>query len=221
MIKKITAVFMLIIALLSFSACNKGVNLEESLSRLRDNCYVGKSENYQIYAYPEVRESPMIADGQINPAKKTVIVKLKVLNGESGEFTVNFSIDKEYSDTFSFSAFSDCFVTAIDVEKLPDKPFIVTITHDGKSENINLESLLLSDTVSAEVALKNAYKHKKEYVDGLSENGVFSGEIYLRLITEGGKNYWYVGFITKETTLCLLLNGKGEVLEEKSIPNPM
>lgn len=221
MLKKSAVIVLSLIMAIALCGCSEKSRLDESVSRIRDNAFIGQSENYVLNAYPEVRETPMIADGKINPAKKIVIIKLKVLNGESGEFTVNFTSDKEYSDSFSFSAFSDCFVTSIEVDKLPDKPFIATITHNGKSENLNMESLLLSETVSSETALKNAYKAKKEYVDGLSENGVFCGEVYLRLITEGGKNYWYVGFITKETTLCLLLSGKGEVLEEKSVPNPV
>ena len=51
-------------------------------------------------------------------------------------------------------------------------------------------------------------------------NGVFEGEIYLRLICESDKNYWYVGLITEKNTLCLLI-GENGVIDERTIPNPV
>lgn len=207
-------------ACILFSACGKNPNLGENVTRLRSNCFYGETENFTLQVYPELRESPMIADGVMNPVKKTVIIKLKVNNGDTGEYTVNFTTDKSYSETFAFSAVSDCFISTLEATKLPDKPFIATITHEGKNENVNMESLLLSDTISPDVALQNAYKEKKDYIEGYMQGGVFNGEIYLRLIAENNKNYWYVGFITEKETLCVLLNGKGKVIDERILANP-
>lgn len=85
---------------------------------------------------------------------------------------------------------------------------------------MTLESKLNKDTISPKTALDKAYKSKNEYIDERSVNGVFGGEIYLRLIAESDKNYWYVGFITDEETLALLLDDKGVLLEERILPNP-
>lgn len=218
-LKKIICV--LLPLLLFLSGCQKDNNLSKNLSRIRDNCFYGESQNYQLTAYPEVRETPMIADGIINPPQKTVILKLKVKDNVAGEYTVSFTTDKQYSDTFNFSALSDSYVISIDVDMLPNKPFIATITRENDTQEINLESKLSKDTISSQKALDCAYKHKKEYIESKSINGVFGGEIYLRLIADGSKNYWYVGIITKEETLCLLLDGSGNLLEEKTIPNPL
>ena len=62
------------------------------------------------------------------------------------------------------------------------------------------------------------YNSKKEYIQAHSQNNTFNGEIYVRLIEQGGKNFWYVGLITKEKTLALLVDGKtGKILSEKSL----
>ncbi len=220
---KIKKIITFCVAILLFSTlfgCAKQNDLDQSLSRLRKDAFRGETENYLIDVYPELCESPMIADGVTSPAKKKVILKLKIKNGKTGDYKVSFTTDKEYSDNMSFSTVSDCFVSTVSVQKLPDKPFIVTITHENESENVNMESRLLPSTVSYEKALYSAYLYKKDYVDGLSSNGVFNGEIYVRLIAEGDKNFWYVGFITSEQTVCVLLSNDATVLEEKTVKNP-
>lgn len=205
---------------ISLFGCKPECDLSGNVSRLRKDAFYGESESYRVDFYPELCESPMIADGKICDAKKIVVIKLRVKNGETGKFKVTFTTDKEYSDEFTFSAVNDCFVSSIEVNKLPDKPFIATITHDDEGENVNVESSVKKSTVSYETALTNAYLHKKEYVDNLSVNGVFNGEIYVRLITEGDSNFWYVGFITSRQTVCVLLSSDGKVLEEKTVNNP-
>lgn len=219
-IKKIIVILTALLFLTLICGCSEKFRLDENVSRLRSNAFFDENENYLLYAFPEIRETPMIADGVINKTEKTVILKLKLKYAAEGEFTVNFTTDKEYSETFAFSAFSDCFVTSVKVNMLPYKPFNATITHNGESQTLYMESLLNEKTVTADVALKKAYKAKKDYVDKHTVNGVFDGEIYIRLITENDKNYWYVGFTTKEQTLCLLLNDKGELVDERTIPNP-
>lgn len=219
-IKKNIVILTALLFLTLICGCSGKFRLDENVSRLRSNAFFDENENYLLYAFPEIRETPMIADGVINKTEKTVILKLKLKYAAEGEFTVNFTTDKEYSETFAFSAFSDCFVTSVKVNMLPYKPFNATITHNGESQTLYMESLLNEKTVTADVALKKAYKAKKDYVDKHTVNGVFDGEIYIRLITENDKNYWYVGFTTKEQTLCLLLNDKGELVDERTIPNP-
>lgn len=216
--RKIILIFTVLATVSTLFGCQKQTRLQESLSRLREDVYVGESENYRLTVYPELRESPMISDGKISQLKNVVILKLQVKNGLSGEFTVSFSTDKTYEETFSFSAFSDCYVSSIEVEKLPDKPIIVTICHDEETETINTLSQLKSSTITYTAALNAAYKAKKDYLDEKMQNGVFGGEIYLRLIAENDKNYWFVGFITEKGTLCLLLSDSGALLEERSLP---
>lgn len=219
-IKKIILSFLLIFAAIFAFGCKNTPTLFDNVSRLRSDVFYGETENYTVTVYPELRESPMIANGEISEIKNFVIIKLQVKNNLTGEFTVSFEVDKKYSETFGFSAFSDCYVSSVEVEKLPDKPFIATITHENDSENVTLESKLNKDTISPKTALDKAYKSKNEYIDERSVNGVFGGEIYLRLIAESDKNYWYVGFITDEETLALLLDDKGVLLEERILPNP-
>lgn len=219
-IKKIILSLLLISATTFAFGCKKSPALFDNVSRLRSDVFYGETENYAVTVYPELRESPMIANGEISEIKNLVIIKLRVKNNLTGEFTVTFEVDKKYSETFSFSAFSDCYVSSVEVEKLPDKPFIATICHEEALENVTLESKLNDDTISYKTALDKAYKSKTEYIDERSVNGVFGGEIYLRLIAEKDKNYWYVGFITDEETLALLLDDKGVLLEERILPNP-
>lgn len=216
--RKIVLVFTVLATVFTLLGCQKQTRLQESVSRLRENVYFGESENYRLTVYPELRESPMIADGKISKLKNVVILKLQVKNGLSGEFAVSFTTDKTYEETFSFSAVSDCYVSSIEVEKLPDKPIIVTICHDEAQDVITTKSQLKSSTITYSAALNAAYKAKKDYLQDKMQNGVFGGEIYLRLIAENDKNFWFVGFITENGTLCLLLNENGVLLEERSLP---
>lgn len=217
-IKRILSLLVIIPCLAFTASCAKKVNLGENVTRLRADCFYGETENVTLYIYPELRESPMIADGTQNPVKKIVVIKLKALNGKTGEFKVRFTTDREYDETFNFSTISDCYISTVEVNKLPDKPFIATISFGDKDENVNMQSLLLDGTVTPDTALNNAYSAKKDYLDAMINGDAFNGEIYLRLIAENGKNYWYVGFITEKNTLCVLLDAKGKVIDERIVP---
>ncbi len=219
------AVFICVLSIgCSFSSCSNGCKKENPLtlnvSSLRLDVFQGENENYVLSLFPETRENPLVLDGKIGEFEKVVIVKLKIKGEDIGSYSVNFATDKQYVANFSFNAFSDCYTTTILVEKLPDKPIIATISHNEKQENVTLNSLKKQDTVSSDAALKNAYEFKKDYVDSLTVNKAFNGEIIIKLMSEKEKNYWYVGFVTEEKTLAVLIDGKtGKALAEKTLLN--
>ena len=211
-----------IFAITVLSGCKKTVDLTENISRLRADVLFGSNDDFALTAYPETRERPLIADGSVSPNEQVVILKLKALKGQEGKFQVKFTTDKEYTLDFSFSAYSDCFVASVSVEKLPYKQVNATICHNDDTVDLTLCSLLKADTVTPERAVKSVCEHKKEYIEQNSASSTFKGEVYVRLICENDKNFWYVGLITKEKTLALLVDGKtGKILSEKSLINTL
>ena len=202
------------------SGCNKSGGLLGNVSRVRSNIFKGQSDSYEVTLYPETRESPLIADGNIGDSEKIVIVKLRVKNGNKGNFKVCFTLDKEYTLDFMFSAYSDCYVSKTQVESLPISGLTAKIYHNDTVEEVPLNTVLNTDTISYEKALDLVYNSKKEYIQAHSQNKTFNGEIYVRLIEQGGKNFWYVGLITSEQTLALLIDGKAQkIIAEKVVLN--
>ena len=219
-ILKKSLLLMLALSLCFGVGCKKSNALLENISRVRSNIFKGQTENYEITLYPETRESPLIADGKISDQEKVVIVKLHVKNGNQGNFKVTFTTDKEYTLDFLFSAYSDCYLSKIQVESLPISQLTVKIHHNNSSEEVTCKSQLNADTISFEKALDVVYNAKTDYISQRSQNKIFNGEVYVRLIEQGGKNFWYVGLITSEQTLAILIDGKTQsIIAEKLILN--
>lgn len=222
MFKKIIAVFALLSLVFCFSACSNGLDLGAYISQSRADILEGENENYSVQCYSETREKPLEADGKKENVYSAVIIKLTVKNGdekiESG-VKVNFKTDKEYSSTFVFHPESNTYVATCFVDVLPERSLDVNILKEGSIESIKIASVLTTDTASPLAAVSFAQKKCADLLKSEQfENGNF--EINVRLISDDGKLYYYVGFITKEETEALLIShDASKLIARKTLKN--
>ena len=100
----------------------------------------------------------------------------------------------------------------------PEKQVVVKLIYGDQSCTLTALSALNEDTIPYTEALKRATDYCAEYITSHTENGKLKAEISVRLLTENGNNYYYVGFTaTDGEKKAVLIDGEtGSVLAEKN-----
>ena len=199
--------------------CKKTTDLSPYVSQVRSDILVGENDAYFVRCYLETRERPYKNDGKKEKTSFAVIVKLSPRSGETAVnngVKVSFSTDRTYSALFAFHPEGDNYVALTYVDKLPERSLTVTIEDDERKDNVELKSVA-KDAATATEALAFAQKE----VSDMLKSEEFSGgefEINVRLIEDGEKLYYFVGFITPTKTEALLLNGQAnKVVARKTL----
>ena len=107
---------------------------------------------------------------------------------------------------------------SFDVNVLPEKQVVVKLIYGDQTCTLTALSALNEDTIPYTEALKRATDYCAEYITSHTENGKLKAEISVRLLTENGNNYYYVGFTaTDGEKKAVLIDGEtGSVLAEKN-----
>ncbi|MBO5925967.1 MAG: hypothetical protein J6Q38_00190 [Clostridia bacterium] len=220
-LKKSLVIFAVITASLVAFSCKSGLDLSVYVSELRTGIYQGKSDGYDLIVYSEKRENPFKADGFVGDMKNLITVKLELEKGtlDGAEVKLQYD-DYECEGDFEYSVLKGKYVSEIFVEKLPESPIIKAIViNSGEEVNIELKSQVFSGTVSYKNVLSAIEKSDPKIVNELFNTSSVSSEIHVRIISDNSKNYYYVGFVTKEgNTFAYLVDGEScKVLAKKEI----
>lgn len=179
---------------LAFSGCEKSADLSPYVSQNRMQIYGGKSENFDLTLYAERREEPFIGDGYVGEMKNVLIIKLDGVGGDVASADVTVVYDNEEKVFAYDKGVRNSNVSA--VEKLPQSPTVTAkITRGDKSETIELYSKKLSTDCTYIEAIDAVQKYDGETVERLFYGNRALAEINVRLISDDGKNYYFVGFI--------------------------
>lgn len=200
-------------------SCDKRIDYFSYVSELRSDIFTGEKDNYCITVYAGMKEKPFAHDGVANDTALTLTVKLITKEKINEAVTVKLSYDgKEYTKTLEYNPVLTTVSADITVEALPQKKLQATLSHGETVETIQLSSLRLDDSANYTQALKAATDKASEFINKNSTGANFKGEICIRLLCEGDKNYYYVGFILNDgLALAYLLDGKTcEIIAEKT-----
>ncbi len=217
--KKYFCLIVTIIMLSAVISCKKDVDLSYYVSELRENVYVGEVDSLKVTVYPEKRETPFIADSYVGKLKNQLIVKIDGENVTLDDAEIILSYDKTTAQgSFNYSPIGGKYVCNIEVENLPKNGSINGVLKTGEKEcEFVLSSAVTSSAISAKDALNSVKKHDFKTVDKLFCDGKVEAEIHVRIMADKERNYYYVGFVSKNGTYAYLIDGRtGEVLAKKS-----
>ncbi len=220
--KKYFCLFVTLIMLSAVISCKAEVDLSYYVSQLRENVYVGEVDNLKITVYPEKRESPFIADSYVGKLKKQLIVKIDDESSVIDDAEIILTYDKTtVSGSFSYNPIGGKYVCVVDVNDLPTTANInAVIKYSGKESEVLLSSAVSGNCISSKDALNSVKKHDNSTVENLFKNGKVEAEIHVRIMGDGRRNYYYVGFVSKQGTYAYLVDGKtGNVLARRTNPN--
>lgn len=178
----------------TLSGCGKGADLSPYISQNRLQIYSGGSENYELSVYAERREDPFIGDGYTGDMKSVLILKLSQKSGDLTAANVTVVYNNE-EKAFSYDR-GVRNSNLIVVETLPESPTVTAkITVGDKSEVIELYSQKLATDCTYLEAIDAVQNYDGETVERLFYGNRALAEINVRLISDDGKNYYFVGLI--------------------------
>ncbi len=201
-------------AMCALSGCFKKLNYLDYISEKRSNIFLYEDDSVSVKVVCSQKEQPYCADGikgemcdvaevyvTLPKTYDDVEVSVENFNGE-----MNWqAVDKQYYLSFSAKEFT---VDSLDV----------TLTFGGESKTYSALSVKQEGVMDCEQAVKCVIEHDKQLFDSLTQNRLFNGEIYVRLLYDEGC-YYYVGVCDKNKHItAYLTDGEhGKVIATKEL----
>lgn len=210
----LVAIISLFISLSALSACAKQVNYLDYISENRFDVFLYKDDTTEIKIQCLKKEQPFSADGYKGEVSDLVEIFVTLpknpsevevsVEGYGGEMNYQ-AVERRFYLSFSAPAFSKSGVN-------------VTLTLDGESKTYAALSLKDDGVMSSEQAVLCVAEYASELFESMTNNGLFDGEIFVRLLYDDGC-YYYVGVCDKEKHItAFLLDGEhGKVIAKKEL----
>ena len=201
-------------AMCALSGCFKKLNYLDYISEKRSNIFLYEDDSVSVKVVCSQKEQPYCADGikgemcdvaevyvTLPKTYDDVEVSVENFNGEMN----GRAVDKQYYLSFSAKEFT---VDSLDV----------TLTFGGESKTYSALSVKQEGVMNCEQAVKCVIEHDKQLFDSLTQNRLFNGEIYVRLLYDEGC-YYYVGVCDKNKHItAYLTDGEhGKVIATKEL----
>ena len=194
-----------------FCGCKKNDVLLPYVIELRENIFLGETEDYTLKAYYGFK---------LTNENKRYALTLFLADGDapSVEYTISFDYDgKTYADTLRFDPVIERLAATFYLEGVAED-FTATLSFSSERVEVPMHSTLPDETIHYKRALELLYEKQTAFIDGFFENGTFTAEIVLRVVVKDDKAYYYVGIEKDETLKAFLMDGKtGEVLAIREI----
>lgn len=204
----------LILMPFTLSGCAKQVDYLDYISESRSEIYIYADDDTEVTVYCSEKEQPYNADGIRGDVCPIVEVFVKLpknpqeveveISGQGGDMNYR-SVQGDFYLSFTAEPFAQ---SSVDVKLTCDKESKVytalTVRYDG--------------VMSCEQAVLCAVENNPELFENLTKNGLFDGEIYVRLLHDEGC-YYYVGVCNKSRHVyAFLIDGeKGKVITTKEL----
>lgn len=210
-------IVLLVISLIFFSGCKRGVDYFTYVSELRANVFLGENDTFRVRVYAIQKESPYVTDGI--PCEKNVRTEiyLSAPNGAQ-DCHIAFSIDGvTYGGEASYDNVKGEYFYAcpLNTEKLSVLSF--QITYGNQTVSLTANSVRTAETLSPNDALRIVVDSERELFQAMTDKYGFAGEIYMRLIFEDAP-FYYVGVIDRNGSVtAFLLNATtGRILAKRN-----
>lgn len=211
--KKIFCITVVMFTMLAFlSGCKKSVDYTDYISEKRTDIYLYSSDGLEIKIYLSEKENPYNADGikgEMTPLTEIFVCLPK--NPEEVNITVG-GTENEMSyravENLYYLSLSDCGISG--------ESATVTLSYDEQSNEYTAMNVKDSGVMTCENAVKCVTEHNPDLFSSLTENNIFKGEIYVRLLYDDGC-YYYVGVCDQNKKIeAYLLDGvRGKIIANK------
>ncbi len=187
---------------LLFLGCAKNDSgYDKVISEIRDNVYVSSVDEWSFSAVSGEREKNYKIDGVANGRDEFFILTVEgyFASAPTCSFTIN---DKTYSGIMKKHPFNNSYSYEINVKNNSSEVH-VSLQCANDSVQTTLKSVKTEQTKTYSQAFSKAKKELETTLKSHLKNGVFNGEVYIRLISnptqDDGKYFWYVAFYKSES----------------------
>ncbi len=216
----------IVISGLALGGCtNKYVELTKaSLAEVRQNIYVGETDNLSVTFMSGKRETDYVINGYNTALIPFGVVTVKLTNPnitqtEGATFALTVDTNR-YEGVFEINPFDGTYVGDIKQIVNTDADITLRFVLGSLNEEINLTNISKNWQVNYEQALEIACNELKPQLKALTNN-TFMGETYIKIIhdtkIQDNAYYWLVNFVgRKGVTHSVLINpNTAEILAKK------
>lgn len=195
-----------------FSGCNTGVNYLNYVSEKRTDIYLYSNDGLEIKIYLSEKETPYSADGI--KGEMTPLTEIFVSLPENPD-----SVDIEVCSAggeMNYRAVENCYYLSLSGGDISGESTDVTLTYGGESKTYTAVNVLYDGVISCDDAVQCVIEYDGELFESLTENNIFCGEIYVRLLYDDGC-YYYVGVCDRNKKInAYLIDGeRGKIITTK------
>lgn len=202
-------------AAFGLTACApEGADYTQFISEKRTQIYLYEEDGLSVKVHISLRESPYVSDGYCGPMESVCEIFASFSDRpQSVEAKIG-----EAGGEMSYMSVSDSFYLSFSGGDLGDSAAI-TLTCDGRAREIDAPSVLYEGVISCEEAVICASQYDGETFAALTDGDNFEGEIYVRLIADEGRCYYYVGVCDRNAnTSAYLVDGeRGNIIAERKL----
>ncbi len=205
---------MLCAAVCILGGCAKSVNYLDYVSEKRTDIYLYSNDGLEIKIYLSEKETPYSTDG---------------IKGDMNSLTeIYVSLPRNYDEVnvsvcgaegeMNYRAVENCYYLRLPDGKISGESAEVTLTYGGESRTYSAVSVLYDGVIGCDGAVNCVIDREAELFQSLTENNVFLGEIYVRLLYDEGC-YYYVGVCDRNNKInAYLVDGeRGKVIASKEL----
>ncbi len=212
--KKFLSVVFLLPLLLLPSACARPYDYTKHLSEVRSDVFRAETEAFVLTLSCLTREHPYASDTVVCPLTRLMEAVIVSKDKSVTEYTLRIDGTDWGGETSYRTVEDDCYYSE-STDVFPENSVSIHVEWAGGAVDVAATSVKNEHTMSAEEALEIAVGQEEELIARNTANGEFCGEFRVRLLRRDA-NYYYVGIVTKEGVLSLLLGAEsGEVLARR------
>ena len=216
---KLAGLALLLLLAPALAACGGGYNYAAHLSEVRSDIFCAETEEFSVTLNCVMREYPYAADGVASPMQKLVEISVSPAGNTAEEYSVYVlgeNGEQILGGEASFRNFAGDWYFSQSVETFPEKSVSLRVTWGENVRELAATSVKNEATLGVRDALGCAIEAERELIGRLTQDGVFRGEFYVRLLRRD-KNYYYVGILDRAGgVVSLLLDGEtGKVLARR------
>lgn len=177
-----------ILPLLSLAACKKNVDYFNYVSEYRSGVYYYEDDVVTVKIYSVARETPYALDG-IKGNMNSLTEVYYSCEGSANEVEISLL---GHGGEMSWLAVTRNFYLSFPCDPLTETSIPVTLTVDGVEKKFDVFNVAEEGTIDGKTALDCVREYDTESFTALTNNGVFAGELIVRLLYDEGC-YYYVG----------------------------
>lgn len=221
--RKLLSIMAVLTTLVIFPVLGCGANIDgydKVISEIRDGVYTCTLDGYVITATCGERERNYKIDGVANGREDFFILSVEGVFASAP--TCSFTLEgKEYGGVMKKHPFNDAYSFEV-CAKTQATEIPITVKCANDTIEAVVKTVKTENTKNAEYALSKAKSDLQKTIDKHLKNGVFDGEVYLRIIANpvenDGRYFWYVAFCKSESECysVLLDCESGEVVARKT-----
>lgn len=191
-----------------------GINYADFISERRAQVYLYEDDNLTVKVHISSRENPYLSDGYKGEMGDLCEIFVK-FSQNPDNVTVRLG---ESGGEMSYMSVTDSFYISFTGGDSGDSAKL-TLTCDGEERQVEAPSVLYGGVISPEDALTGVVSYDGDTFAALTDGKNFEGEIYVRLLADEGKCYYYVGVIDRDgNTSAYLVDGEnGNVIAERKL----